>query len=1430
MHGIGDDELSNIVESSGAGCVFFDFDDDGDLDIYLVNGSYLEGVSSVRGRGLAGKLKNALYRNNGGATFTDVTDTAGVGDTGFGMAAVAADYDNDGDRDLFVTNYGRDTLYRNNGDGSFTDVTTAAGVGSELWSIGASFFDADGDGLLDLYVGGYLIYDPEYSYYFAAEAFPGPLAYRGQKDILYHNNGDGTFTDIGRAAGVGTSDGRAMGVSAGDIDDDGDQDVFVANDGMENYLYRNRGDGSFDNIALRAGTAFGENGEATSAMGPEFGDFDGDGLVDLLVPDMRYGCLYRNLGDGVFEERSAEAGLAAVLGQYTSWSGNFFDYDNDGVLDIFIVNGDAHHLEPEEDTLFRGGGGRFVDVSSASGAALEVKGMGRGSAVGDVDNDGDLDLLVLNLNGPGAAAPQRRRQPWQLDHDSHRRHGEQPRRNRRPHPRDGGWRRPAPRSAVELRLPQPERPEGPLRARLGKDRGPDRNPLAERARLDDREDRGQPDPHRERTGGEGAVMRRALMTVLVLLTAFGAETTEPVFVGAEVCGECHDSAQRDQLDIWYRSPHARAYAALAMPEAAEIARISGLDEPPFSSAVCLGCHATAADVEAWQLDPTFHIEDGVQCERCHGPGGGYIAARVMFDPEAAAAAGLLKPDRRTCMVCHKEKGSHTAVLEVKPFDYDEALKKIAHRGVGGELRDGAARVEPADDDPHVVGVMVCGSCHHGESMGFVTSKWRLTAHAEAYAILGTDDAREIAATTGIDGDPRQSITCLQCHTTGGGLSPTRGVQCESCHGPGSRHAATAGTGESEAAHEVGLERPTRATCEQCHTPGIHGKTFEFESFLPQVDHSRQDVAAARIAAVEYKTPFNLAVSPDGTLLYVVCEASDSLAVVDTSKRAVVGEIGVGNLPHGVCAVARRRHRLCQQPRRRHGVGDRSGGDGRGGDHRGRRRAARRGHRRRRPDALRGQRRLRRCVGGGSRERARGQAIVGGPRHLGREPLARRRLDLRHQQPLPLRALPHAVAIRGHRHRHRAPVVDDRLMIPEANLVQGVDVAPSGDFALVTLIRTKNLVPMTRVLQGWVMTNGIGILWRDGRVDQLLLDEPDDYFADPTDVRITPDGRLAFVTGGGVDEVAVVDLERMRAVLEAADEERRRELLPNHLGVTTEFVERRIPVGRNPRGLAVSPDGRFVYVAEALDDSVAVIDVALRRKLATIDLGGPEEITLTRKGERIFHSAEITYGREFSCHSCHPDGGVDAVTYDIEPDGIGLNPVDNRTLRGILDTAPFKWTGKNPTISRQCGPRLAVFFTRIDPFTPDQVVALESYIRTIPRNPNRYRTGRRAQPGPAPRQGDLRTHRHQLRSDDPGRATLQRLPPSALLHQPGAGVGGHRVGARHPRCLRHPAPQQHLRVGALPPRRPGRHPRGDLDAFQSARRARRDQRHDQGSAQ
>jgi hypothetical protein len=400
IHSIGDDELTNIVEATGAGCAFFDFDNDDDLDIYLVNGRYLTGVSSVKGRGLDGKLSNALFRNDGDGTFTDVTEAAGVGDRGFGMAVVTADYDNDGDADLFITNYDRDTLYRNDGDGTFTDVTEAAGVGSELWSVGATFIDFDRDGLLDLFVGGYLVFDPDYRLFYAAEAFPGPLAYKGQFDRLYKNRGDGTFEDVTEKAGLLTDDGRAMGVAASDVDDDGLQDLFIANDGMENYLYRNTGEGTFTNIALRTGTAFGQNGEATSAMGPEFGDYDLDGRMDLLVPDMGYGCLYRNTDRGFFEEKSAEVGLARALGQYTSWSGNFADFDNDGWLDIFIANGDAHHLEAEEDLLLLNDGGRkFVDVSVKSGEDFQAKGVGRGSAVADIDDDGDLDLLVLNLNG-----------------------------------------------------------------------------------------------------------------------------------------------------------------------------------------------------------------------------------------------------------------------------------------------------------------------------------------------------------------------------------------------------------------------------------------------------------------------------------------------------------------------------------------------------------------------------------------------------------------------------------------------------------------------------------------------------------------------------------------------------------------------------------------------------------------------------------------------------------------------------------------------------------------------------------------------------------------------------------------------------------------------------------------------------------------------
>jgi YVTN family beta-propeller protein len=300
------------------------------------------------------------------------------------------------------------------------------------------------------------------------------------------------------------------------------------------------------------------------------------------------------------------------------------------------------------------------------------------------------------------------------------------------------------------------------------------------------------------------------------------------------------------------------------------------------------------------------------------------------------------------------------------------------------------------------------------------------------------------------------------------------------------------------------------------------------------------------------------------------------------------------------------------------------------------------------------------------------------------------------------------------------VVADRVVVPAANLMQGVAWHPSSDFALVTLNRTKNLVPMTRLLQGWTITNGLGIIWSDGRVDQVLLDEPSMCFPDPTDVAITPDGRLALVTSSGSDCVAVVDLAKLISMLQAASDEEREHVFPNHLGKPTEFVIAHIPTEQSPRGVLVAPDGKTAFVANALDDSLTVIDLAKLKAVQRIDLGGPKEITKVRYGERLFHSAKITFHRQFSCHSCHPDGHIDSITYDIEPDGIGTSPVDNRTLRGILDTAPFKWEGTNPSLARQCGPRLAVFFTRIQPFTPDQIDALDDYICTIPRPPNRYR--------------------------------------------------------------------------------------------------------------
>ena len=402
-HSFGDDALSTIVEATGAGCGLIDYDGDGDLDVYLLSGGFLKGLSDPRARRDEGKARNRLFRNNGDGSFTDVTEAAGVGHKGYAMACAAADYDNDGDLDLFVSNYGPNVFYKNNGDGTFTAATKSAGLEDDRWGIGCTFFDYDNDGYVDLYAGNYLEFDPDYRFFYAAEYFPGPLSYGGQADVLYHNNGDGTFTDVTEKAGVYNPDGRAMGVSSGDFDNDGDMDIIVANDAMANYMYRNNGDGTFTETALEQGTGFGQAGDATSAMGPEIGDIDRDGFFDILIPDMQFSALYHNQRGEYFEEIAAFAGLSPVLGQYVSWGGELIDYDNDGWLDAFIVNGDAHKMKTEEDCLFRNVGGmRFEDVSASSGDYFKQKYVGRGAASGDIDNDGDIDLLVLNLGGPAA--------------------------------------------------------------------------------------------------------------------------------------------------------------------------------------------------------------------------------------------------------------------------------------------------------------------------------------------------------------------------------------------------------------------------------------------------------------------------------------------------------------------------------------------------------------------------------------------------------------------------------------------------------------------------------------------------------------------------------------------------------------------------------------------------------------------------------------------------------------------------------------------------------------------------------------------------------------------------------------------------------------------------------------------------------------------
>jgi len=402
-------EKKYIVESMSGGLALLDYDNDGYQDIFFVNALTLDLLKS------GGKTTSALYHNNGDGTFTDVTTRSGLADVGWGMGVAVGDYDNDGFDDLFVTCLGQNHLYRNNGDGSFTDVTKKAGVEASRWSTGAAFLDYDNDGKLDLFVSNYVDFDvnhlPEFGtgrtcQFKGVPVQCGPRGLPGAGDHLFHNNGDGTFTDVSVKARVSDPNGYyGLGVIASDFDDDGFVDIYVANDSTPCFLYHNNGDGTFKEIGFVSGTAVNGDGSEQGSMGVTVGDYDHDGRLDLFKTNFadEYNTLYHNDGGNSFTDVSYSAKIAAVSLPYVGWGTKFFDYDNDGWVDLFVANGHVYPQLPnyrQRNFLFRNNrDGTFIEVDSASGTPFKEERVGRGVAFGDIDNDGDVDIIINNLDG-----------------------------------------------------------------------------------------------------------------------------------------------------------------------------------------------------------------------------------------------------------------------------------------------------------------------------------------------------------------------------------------------------------------------------------------------------------------------------------------------------------------------------------------------------------------------------------------------------------------------------------------------------------------------------------------------------------------------------------------------------------------------------------------------------------------------------------------------------------------------------------------------------------------------------------------------------------------------------------------------------------------------------------------------------------------------
>ena len=401
-------------ETMAGGVALFDYNNDGLLDIFFTNGAAIPSLEKSDP-----SYSNRLFRNNGDGTFTDVTEKAGLQGIGYSMGVAAGDYDNDGFVDLYVTGVNRNQLFHNNGDGTFTDVTEKAGVGGivpklgKAWSVAAGWFDYNNDGRLDLFVVNYLNYNIKTATHCVQQGLPAycsPVDFLGTPNILYRNNGDGTFTDVSEQSNISKYVGKGMGLAFGDYDNDGFTDVFVSNDTFENYLLHNNGDGTFTNVALPAGVAYNAFGKAIAGMGTDFRDVDNDGKPDIFETAM-FGegfPLYKDLGDGQFQDVSAAAGLSASTSHSTAWGVGVFDFDNDGNKDLFTADADildnamelAHRPFALPNRVFRNKGGMtFDDVSSKAGSSFQIPAAHRGAAFGDLNNDGQIDAVVTVLNG-----------------------------------------------------------------------------------------------------------------------------------------------------------------------------------------------------------------------------------------------------------------------------------------------------------------------------------------------------------------------------------------------------------------------------------------------------------------------------------------------------------------------------------------------------------------------------------------------------------------------------------------------------------------------------------------------------------------------------------------------------------------------------------------------------------------------------------------------------------------------------------------------------------------------------------------------------------------------------------------------------------------------------------------------------------------------